>query len=293
MKRSRTPALAWGFVALMLIGCERDGSDMVTEAPPALEAPTAAALIEAHNQRLIHLDKLNGRGVVQLEWTDHQGREHSEPQVDIEVWIDRPSRTAFRFDKFGEVYLWAGSDDERFWLFDRTGEPKRLTIGAHNQALRLETDSVFAMRPLALLDALALTPLEPGRVVGSVSRDDNRAAWVMEVTADSGRLRYFYSGIPFRPVRVEMLDDGGALLLEVLLERYATVTLSDRALLAPHLAEVMRIRDNSGGSSMEIFFDEISDGDADEFERVFDLDRLRRAFRPDVVEDGTSAAGAG
>lgn len=271
----------------------RNGYRIGAVPTPPDETPTASVLIESHNQRIQHLETMHARGVVQLEWIDGDGRERSEPQVDLEVWIDRPSRTAFRFDKFGEVYLWAGSDDQRFWLFDLTGEPRHLTIGQHDQALRLQTDAVFAVRPLTLLDLLAVLPMDLERVIAGVARDDQSDAWVLTASSDSGVIRYFFSGRPYRPVRVELLDDAGELALEASFERFETVVLSDRSIDAPQMAEIIRVRDGAGQASMDIFFDEITDGNTTELSRVFDLDRLRRALRPDVVEDGSSQATSG
>jgi len=138
--------------ALLIGGCE--SSPTTDGKPPAVEV-SAQQLIERHNARAQRLDQLHAYGVIELWWTDDAGRHYE--QADAELWIDQPSRTALRVNKAGEVFLWLGSNNRSWWLFDLLSEPTTLVTGELEAAAQPVIEGAAPVHPLTLLDLMGIT----------------------------------------------------------------------------------------------------------------------------------------
>src|SRR5262245_15242428 len=167
-------AAALSAMLLLLAGCK---SEQPVATGPAEPTPTYQELMTAHNQRIEQLRKLYADGVVEIRWKDKNGNHYE--QGNMELWLQLPRRTALRVEKLGEVRLWLGSDDQRYWLFDLTSDEKVLHTGTHDQVVQEETGAL-AVKPLALIDLMAMTPLPASGTAKSpvsVNYDTKADAW--------------------------------------------------------------------------------------------------------------------
>lgn len=281
-----------GFVLVALAGC-KPKSPPVAATKPAIDAPSYSQLASAHNARVAQLKTLYGNGVLQIHWADEHGHGHSD-QGDMELWLNLPRKTALRVEKVGEVLLWLGSDDDQVWVYDHLGKEKVLSIGRHDQPLVDEQGRSVAVKPLALLDLMGLSPLpdSPSRTP-VVQLDQKRSAWMIEaISPGSGQpMRIFLDRHTLLPSHVETLDEQGAVVLSSDLRRYESVKQKGMSPAAyPKMAQLIEITDarrtGNDSNSIMIAINEYSDGyiDKQPFDRVFDLKLLVQSFQPDRTE---------
>lgn len=283
------PIMCLLVVTLLLSACRS-----LETAPPLPDAvPSYAEIAAAHNLRVQRLSPMYGRGVLEVRWRDKDGR-HFE-QGDLDIWLDLPRKTALRVEKLGNVFLWLGSDEERFWLFDMLGEETVLLTAFHDSPLR--GTGLLTVRPLVLLDLAGLTTLpEIGDGDGDmpeVRHDGQRDAWVVTGPGQGGIMRLYFDRSSLFPIYAETLDAAGNVLYqsEMRRDQYQSVP---RPGVPPsgygHIARRTVITATEPGSGIEsgelrITIDAPTGHVANQpMDRVFDLNRLVRSMRPDVIE---------
>ena len=269
-------------------GCKSPSKPMVESPDPP---PTYAAIAKAHNERVAQLQQLYAVGTIEFRWKDDKGSHFENGHA--ELWLLLPRRTALRIDKVGEVLLWLGSDDERYWFFDLLSKESLLKVGRHDEAVAdVQATTALGMRPLVMLDLLALTPLSVEEAVSAVSLDVERNAWVVQVhsdnAADSGR-RLYFDRTTMLPLRVELLDAAGQVQTSSSLRRYQSVTQEGMSPAAfPKFATLIDIfasTDDAANGSVKLALDEATGVVDDQpLDRVFNLERLMSALKPARVE---------
>jgi hypothetical protein len=276
-------------LALLLVACSTAPRPRAAE-PPAPQPPPepgeAAALIEAHNRRVELLGRTYSHGVIEFRWVDESGDEHFEPQVNARLWLDLPRQTALRAEKLDEVLLWLGSDDEHYWMFDLMGEERVLYLGRHDEDPARARRSPLLIRPLALLDLLAMTPLPAPQSHDGPAFDAERDAWVVTAPGAGGPMRLYLDRNGGLPVRVETLSRDGAVLMFSSLGRYKSVPVAgvSRAAL-PRMPTLIDIADPASTVAVKLALDQPgADVDDQPWDRVFALSRLLQALRPQRIE---------
>ena len=258
--------------------------------PPAGPMPTYAEIAGSHNARLEGLARVHASGVVELEWTE--GEKHHFEQGDAELWLDLPRQTALRISKLGDDLLWIGSDAERYWYFDLLRDPTRLISRDHAQPF--DGGAGPAVRPLVLLTAMGLDPLPNHHVPPEVrwTRADEStgaaAGWAVRAPAGpsgTDRATIVFSEGDLWPLHVTVRNPQGDVLIRSRLEQYKTVPVPGKSPLAsPKMAQVARIIDPSNNSEIRLYLRTWSgDVEHEPMDRVFDLDMLIAAMRPDEV----------
>ena len=296
--RSVSSAIAAALLAILgfMAGCK---SEPPIGAGPAEPAPTYQDLMTAHNQRIEQLRRLYADGVVEIRWKDKNGNHYE--QGNMELWLQLPRRTALRVEKLGEVRLWLGSDDQRYWLFDLTGDEKVLHTGLHDEVVQEETGAL-AVKPIALIDLMALTPLPASgtaRNPVSVNYDRKLEAWVVQSTGGGGPLRIYFDRKTRLPVRVESLSKTGEVGLSSTLEKYKPIEAPGVSpLTAPRLAHTVRIASTASKTAPEsaakagqvsgevsLFIDSVTSAvEQKQLDNVFNLDRLMQSMPPARID---------
>jgi hypothetical protein len=278
--------------ASMLCGCKSTPKDDAQSPKPA---PTYEEIARAQNGRVEVLKRLYAPGAIELRWRDRDGN-HFE-SCRMELWVQLPRNTALRVEKLGEVLLWLGSNDERYWLFQMTGKQKVLRVGHHDAAFAGEQESALNVRPLALLDLMSLTPLPADlSPPPEVTFDARHRAWAIKTQGRGGPMRMYFDPQTLLPSRVETLSPFGKPVLWSSLKRYESATMKGMSPLAfPRLATNIDIEtapdqqaaapDNALAGTVKIAIENAS-GAVDDavLARVFDLHRLVRGFNPSRIE---------
>jgi hypothetical protein len=281
-RRLRGNAAAAGLAlaaAIVFHGCE---GDRAVRRGPAPEPVTYAALAAEHNARVERLDGLTAGGVVELRWTDSRGG-HFE-QGNLDLWLSRPDRLSFRVEKFGEVLVWFGCDSSELWAFDLLNSDEKVLY-------RGPVDGTMPSRiglpigPRSLLDLSGLTSLPPAPADGGAAPayDAARRAWVIETTGSGFRTRHYFDGASRFPIRIEILNPRGGLLMHSELREYVSVSQAGVAPIGlPKVPRLIDVFYAAAGGSYKIALS----GPAVEAPpaRVFDVDQLAAHLAPDRVE---------
>lgn len=252
------------------------------------EAPSSAQLVEQHNQRVQLLSRVYARGVVEIRWRDEDGVRRFR-QGDVDLYIDLPRRTALRVGKLAETFMWLGSDEERYWLFDLVAEERVLHVGRHDSP----NAGLQTVRPLALLDLIGLGRLEelPSEHEPDVEYDRGLDAWVISGVGSGGPVRVYFDRANHLPVRAETLTAAGeiAYFSDMHMHRYRSVPVPGVSAAAlPRMATLVDVFAGPGAETQgEIKLGlDVPTGRVENqpFDRVFDLERLRRSLRPERIE---------
>lgn len=258
----------------MLLASLSSGSCGVRPGPGAggePETPAYEVLAAAHNDRVARLDRISARGVIELWWTDDDGRHFEQGEADL--WVALPRRTALNISKVGHRIMWIGSDDEQTWLFDFRDGVTTLHVAPDGQAA---PDGPMPFEPTLLLELGGLTPLPAAG--GQVRYDDEFDAWA--VTA-ADRLVLFLDQESLLPVRAELYDDEGRILLYSAMKRarYERVGLSGTSPLAGPLFPTL-INLKSADDRFEVRLSARGPTDSDVNPDYFDLGWLKGHFKP-------------
>lgn len=300
MATGRTVTSLTLFVVLALAGCGCMKADVRPD-PSQLEFPAYSQLAEVHNARVAMLRRWHSRGVAELRWRDERG-ERREPQADIDLYVDLPGRTALRVSKLGTVYLWVGSNGPRYWLFDFLGDERVAYVGRFADGSSMGSESgVIAVGPMALLDLFALTPLPvlPNDEQDSaVTYDAEHDAWRVEAMGAGGPIAIYFDRVSQSPVRVECMDGAGgvAYYSRIYKDRYLSVPMPGISAATPPrmpgLVDVYALDETGEVTGWLKLALDAPTGHVDEgpMNRVFDLETLMRALRPDVVHDTSAGA---
>ena len=279
-------------IAPGIVACESTPVVDARGAPGS--APSYQDIANAQNRRVEHLQRTSAYGVVELRWEDDRGV-HSEPQVDLKMWLDLPHRTVIRIDKLGEDFFWIGSDERRLWAVDLTDKADRVAvIRDRNEPAAWRAFSVFGIEPDSLLGLMALRPLPVEEIepLPSVAYDENEKAWRVEGLGPDGRMAMFFEPSNLTPCRVEFRDGAGQPVVYSILSHYESVFRTGVSVLAlPKSPMWIDVHDEVGRGFTKIHLNEMtSDVDSARFERVFDLTRLLQHLRPDRIDDTSRAA---
>lgn len=240
--------------------------------------PPYRSVANKQNARAKRLERLWARAVVSITYTDDDGAERWE-QGEGHFQVIQPSRMALSVGKLGEVFLWIGCDEERYWLIDPK-ETKRAYVGRHDMVTREKIESLGLPVPPRDLIALAgITPVP----AGGGARDprlvrESDATFTFDQRRDGGVWRTRVDAATLDPVGIDIVSDAGDVVVEAVLERYREVKLRGEVGFFPQVASKMRLVHLPTNSSMTLTLTDASDGgknrlvpQAFEFESLIDL----------------------
>jgi hypothetical protein len=274
--------LACLLAILMLSACQ------TTPGRPSGPVPTYEQLAATHNARVEQLSRIYSRGVVELAWRDENGARRSQ-QGDVDLYLSLPRHTALRIGKLAETFLWLGSDDERYWLFDLQGE-RSLFIGRHDAP---NDDAISTVPPLVMLDLIGLGRITTHGDANEMEArfDAEHKAWVIVAWGGGGLLRVYFDPATRLPKRVESITHDGVPIYfsTIHMNRYQSVPVPGISTAAqPRMATLIDIFSTDRAPAdghVKLALDGPT-GRVDDlpFNRVFDLERLKLAHRPQRVE---------
>ncbi len=249
-----------------------------------LQVPSYEPIATRHNDRLDRMTSVNAAGAIELRWTDDQGRHFESGRA--EVWIVLPDRTAIDVQKFGERLMWMGSNGSNTWMIDFRGDETVLPLSDASGENPPEAAARVPIEPVTLLKLLGLgrLPAEAETDSSPVTYDAGREAWVVTVREADHRLRLFFDRESFLPIRVELLAPDHEILRHstLSLRRYDSVQMAGAVPgTQPRFPTLAEVFDADGSGSIKLALRGPTDAVKDKY---FELDWLRRAFRPDRIE---------
>lgn len=269
--------------------------------PPAEPLPVMSYREAAtrYNRHVAGLERLWARSVVEVRWIEEDGDRRSEQGEGHFVFVP-PQRVALSVGKLGKVILWAGSNDERYWLIDNQGDGVAY-VGKHPSVevvaptgdgemrgpLPFKPDDVpflLGLRPLPVDEELANRG--DGR---AVARTDNRA---YVVTPPGGRVSLHLEPERMLPIRVDLFDAEGKLAARGELSEHERLdqvgtpvatwpTLATEATLRP--ADPDRPGRVDPEQRMRLILSGLTTDTRKIKDRAFDFDTLLRVYEPEEV----------
>ena len=294
-----------GLAGLFLASCA--APDAVDDEPAAPAEPLPAMSYReaatGYNRHVAGLERLWARSVVEVRWVEDDGDRRSEQGEGHFVFVP-PRRVALSVGKLGKIVLWAGSNDERYWLIDNQGDgiayvgkhPRVEVVGPSGEAemrgpLPFKPDDVpflLGLRPLPLEedDAEGSTEAATGK---AVARADNRAYLV---TPPGGRVRLHLEPERMLPIRVDLFDASGNLAARSELSKHQQMDQVGTPVAAwPTVATEALLRsaasDRPGHAASEQHLRLILSGLTADSRKIkdqaFDFDTLLRVYEPAEV----------
>lgn len=284
---SRGPgiSLVWMMLACsLLLGCCAPPPPRLPQReyhPLPAYQPTYRELAVQHNRNLEGLDRLWIRTAVSMNWVDPDGSSRFERADDSRLILQRPSNLALAVGSSVPgvgTLLWAGCDDERYWLFDLR-EENRVYWGHHRNIGRpCSLELALPMHPRDTPRLLGLAELDPDHG-GHVWWDYAIGGWVIEPTNAGYRVLVQHeTGLP---MRVDLLDEAGYSRLVCLLN--ADRQGSQRAELPPRRVDVLLL-DSEERLTLEIREVDRNPSRRRLNENQFSLESLMDSFRPGQIK---------
>ena len=246
---------------------------------PDPSLPPFKAIVNEQNNRAKRLSRVWARAVASIEFTDREGKQRWE-QGEGHFQVIQPSKLALSVGKLGDVFLWIGCDDERYWFIDPK-ETKRAYVGRHDLVTRDKIDKLGLPVPPRDLIALAgITPIPGGseRAVrrvdgsaegdaGSIQFDQPRGAAVWRTRVDSSTLA---------PVGIEIFESGSAeAAVSASLRGYQPVKIRAEGGFAPKIASRIEMVHHATASQMNLSLSDVSDGGKSRLKpEAFDFEAL-------------------
>lgn len=288
MIRAATPLLVCA--ALLLSAC-RSPQGLSPDTPPAvgqLEGAdiTYREVAEGYNRTVERFDKLFLRTYIRLAWQetgeDGETRYRSEAG-DGKFIFDAPRSTVLTVEKLSRVYLWAGSNAERYWLFDQIDEANKVAYLGRHDAVR-PPDARYLPLPFRPDDVpylLGLLPLDPG-LTSKVYL--YRGQYLIE--PEGMRLRMLVDPASFRPTRVDLLDAAGWSMVTCRLTgRFAVEVEGMNENALPVVCDDADVFVSGQASRMSIELVHATTNPRRVRDRMFDLEVLLESLKPDTVID--------
>lgn len=280
------------FALALLPACTPPKAD---PAPP-LQLPSYEELAQRYNANIAAVDQLWARASVKLFYRNQQGKWKTETGEDSLFMFQRPGRVALSLGKLGKTALWAGCDQQRYWLFDLI-ENRTAWVGstAALEGLAPE-DYPLPVHPQRLVALLGLTPLDT--LVATDARTVRYDNGSFVIDAPAQQLRLWLDPATALPRQIILLGDDGQPRIWSKLSgelRVATAqpppqeTVSD-TVSVPRLAARAELILAGTDGSLTLALRDATDARADPrqaraLSNAFDFDTLTRALRPQHVID--------
>jgi hypothetical protein len=223
--------VAVGALGALLAGCQPKPILPDSFLPPPLEhvapPPSYAELVERYNHNIAELDQLWAKTSVKLRWLDEKDRTKTEQGDGVFMFIT-PSRVALTVGKdvpgVGTI-LWAGANEDRYWLFDLQDD-HRVFVGRH----------AYVGAPCAQPLPLPVYPSMVPYLFGLMPLEPNPAGEPPNVEVLEGRYLIEPPGLNLRmlldpatalPVRVDLTDSAGYTVVICALADHQPITRHD------------------------------------------------------------------
>lgn len=247
-----------------------------------------AELAKRYNETIEPFDTFWARTDIVLQWQEvaEDGQATNRREKGEGKFIRRaPGDTALLVEKLGKTYLWAGSNRERYWLFDMVdGDNKRAYIGAFAK-LDEPGRRAFPMpvRPDVVPVLLGLVPLPP--IDGAQFEPEvEMVQGQYLVEWREARLRMLIDPETFRPTRVDLLDDSGFSLITAKLEGTFPVSVPGvRKSRWPSVCEQAEVYVSGYQSRMTVAMDDATNDPRRARDQMFSFETLSKALKPHAV----------
>ena len=286
VERNPRPIARSATLALSLLWCLPFAGCASTPAAPAAAPPDFERLRAVQDRRAAMFRILESTGTIELRSLVEGGESFDSCAMDL--WR-QGDEFALRLRKFGERFLWIGSDGRDWWVFELAGEPTRLVVMPLDRGLPTDLPlEESLLGPRKLLEIAGLMPFgDRLRVDGPELAEDGLLRLETRGSGEGGwhRLRWTIEPRRMLPVAVEALDDQGRCVVRSSLREYEPIAARDQPVGDwPQFPGKVLIRDATGETDVRIYFNRPNARGGRIKPALFDLERLIETFKPERVE---------
>lgn len=273
-------------LVLSMTGCAVDSQskDNGWVPPPIQGIPAYRDLVGRYNKNIAKLDQLRARADVEITWYDHKGRKKFQSGDDSLLMMRRPGELALSIGKLGHDVVWAGYDEDRFWLFDLS-EEKTSYVGYHENIGKIGARSLpTPVRPMDLPKLLGVVLIDPEKLPPRPRVEWIKGRYVIEPPGT--RMRLTIDPKTYLAARVDLLDATAKTLMFGRLSKPKRVDVEDVAKSQwPYVAGQLDVTMIDQRDKVTLKLWGMSDGAGRIQDRQFDYERLVRAFKPKTQID--------
>lgn len=276
---------------LISLGCQRPGSFTTGDgfASPLKPADiTYEELAARYNAAVAPMTTLWSRADIDIEWAevDRDGDRDYRSESGNGKFIMRrgagSADTAMTVEKLGKIYLWAGSNQTKYYLFDRVdGDNKTLYVGEH-LAVGRSKPFPLPIHPSMVPTLLGLEPLPKALPAGEnlVNIDTYGDLYLLSMPGLG--MRMLIDPVTFRPTRVDLTDNKGYSVLTAKLAGQLLVDGPNDG-VTPILCDKAEIYVAGFESRFTLDFSTATTSTRRIKDQMFDIDALSNSLNPDRV----------
>lgn len=244
---------------------------------------TASDIVLAHNERVAALDRLWARVSVQVLARNEKGKRLRD-QGEGHIQIVQPSSIALSLGKVGQTLLYLGSNEQFYWWIDLVDSDDKVALVGRHERVTMEKAAMLGVPvyPRDLVHMLGITPL-PETVAAAPLEWDSHSHAGIRAPTESGEQRVWFDVDAMQPVKVELFDHSGRLVLTSELDRYDFVNVMGDATVKPKIAERADITIAVDDTRVKL---SLYDPENRAIRpTAFDFERLVRGFGVDTIYD--------
>ena len=201
---------------------------------PAWGIPSYRHVVQRYNKHLENLDQLWTRVSIDAVTYDHKNKKQSLNTDDALIMTIPPNKLLLRISKVGQDLMWAGYNEQLYWLFD-VYENDIAYFGRHAN---------FGMPGTRRLNLPAhLQPMDLPHLLGLIKINENilprfdpknpRVRWSYELGAfiiepPGSGTRFYIEPRTYLPVRIELLNSAGRAFMTAQLSKPDRVDLHEQ-----------------------------------------------------------------
>ena len=212
------PVLLIVLILLSVTGCHRPDSLTTNDgfiSPLEPADITYTQLAEQYNAAIAPMTTIWSRADIEIEWFEVNsdgGRKYRSESGNGKFIMRRGKGlvdTAMTVEKLGKIYLWAGSNQTQYYLFDRVdGDNKTLYVGGH-LAIGKSKPFPLPIHPSMVPTLLGLEPLPKALPPGENRVNIDRYGGLYLLSMPDIGMRMLIDPVTFRPTRVDITDRKG------------------------------------------------------------------------------------
>ncbi len=275
---------------LTLTACHRP--DSFTTGDGSISPITAAdirysELARRYNQSVEPFGTLWSRTAIDIEWYEiEQGgdRNYRSESGEGKFILRRPTDTALTVEKLGKTYLWAGSDRERYWLFDLVDSDNKVAyVGAFAKLGESSRRSFpLPVRPDVVPMLLGLMPLPTPEALGIEPPVD---LYNNQYLVELPGMRLLIDRTTYRPTRVDLTDTQGFSMLTSKLEGAFVVEVEGQSERDwPTMCQKAAVYVAGYESRLTVSIESATTDPARVRDAMFQFEALHKALKPQTVE---------
>ncbi|GAB4382879.1 MAG: hypothetical protein Kow0022_01390 [Phycisphaerales bacterium] len=263
---------------VVLAGCRQ-----TVRTPRPRPGVTAGDVVRAQNERVAALDRLWSRVSVQVLARNEKGKRLRD-QGEGHLQIVQPSSIALSLGKVGQTLLYLGSNEQFYWWIDLVDSDEKVALVGRHERVTMDKAALLGVPvyPRDLVHMLGITPLPEASRDATLEWDAHAHAGIRAPT-ESGERRVWFDVDTMLPVRVELFDRTGRLVLMSDLDRYDYVNVMGDATVKPKIAERADITIAADDTRVKL---SLYDPENRAIRPTsFDFERLVRGFGVDTIYD--------